>query len=63
MQSSKIGQTLGGIKMMWEVICDNEWYFEGTYEQCCRIVGNICSDPDFYGGCYMVSEEEFYGIT
>lgn len=45
----------------WEVIVDNEWYFEGTYEQACDVVDNVCSDPDFYGSCYMMSESEFYG--
>ena len=45
----------------WEVIVDNEWYFEGTYEQACNMVDNICSDPDFYGSCTMMSESEFYG--
>lgn len=47
--------------MKYEVIVDNEWYSEGTFEQCCDICNEVNSDPDFWGTCYMVSEEEFFG--
>ena len=47
--------------MLYEVIVDNEWYYEGTFERCCDIVNEIGSDPDFYGCCTMMSEAEFYG--
>ena len=51
-----------GKEIKYEVIVDNEWYFEGSFERCCDMVDNICADPDFWGSCYMVSEEEFFGI-
>ena len=47
--------------MLYEVIVDNEWYFEGTYEQCCDVVDEVFSDPDFCGSCTMMSEDEFFG--
>lgn len=47
--------------MDWHVIVDNEWYFTGTYEQCCEVVDNVCSDEEFLGSCTMVSDAEFYG--
>ena len=47
--------------MMYEVICDNEWLFEGTFEQCCDMVDRINADDESYCSCYMVSEAEFYG--
>lgn len=25
----------------WNVIVDGEWYFEGTYEQCCEVMDNL----------------------
>lgn len=46
--------------MLYEVIVDNEWYYEGTFESCCDMVNEICGDPCFYGECYMLSEAEFY---
>lgn len=49
--------------MKYEVICDNEWLFEGTFEQCCDMVDRICADDEFYGSCYMMSEDEFYGVN
>ena len=48
--------------MKWEVIVDNEWYFEGTYEQAEQVAMNYWSDPDFWGDCRLLSENEFYGI-
>lgn len=47
--------------MNWEVIVDNEWVYEGNYEQAEKIAMCYWSDPDFWGNCQMVSEEEFYG--
>lgn len=49
--------------MKWEVIVDGEWYFEGTYEQAEEVANSFWGDPDFWGSCNMVSEEEFYGIN
>lgn len=46
--------------MKREVIIDNEWYFEGTYEQAEKVADSFWSDPDFWGRCSMMSEEEFY---
>ena len=45
----------------WEVIVDNEWIFEGTYEQAEKIADSYWFDPDFWGDCRMISETEFYG--
>lgn len=45
----------------WSVILDNEWYLEGTYEQCCEAVNGINADPDFMGSCYMVPTSEITG--
>ena len=51
--------------MDWHVIVDNEWFYTGTFEQCCDCANNIASAFDEYGGCghsvTMVSDEEFYG--
>ena len=46
---------------MYEVIVDNEWYFEGTYERCCSVVDSFGADDEFCGSVYMMSEDEFYG--
>lgn len=35
----------------WNVIVNGEWYFEGTYEQCCDVA-------DTY---YAPSDKEYYG--
>lgn len=47
--------------MKWEVIVDNEWYYEGSYEQAEAIAMSFWADPDFLGSCSMMSEAEFYG--
>ena len=47
--------------MKYEVLVDNEWIYEGNYETCERIAFNYWSDPDFYGNCMLITEEEFYG--
>ena len=47
--------------MKWEVIVDNEWLFEGTYEQCEEVAMRYWSDDEFWGDCRMISENEFYG--
>lgn len=47
--------------MKWEVIVDNEWLFEGTYEQCEEVAMRYWSDDEFWGDCRMMSENEFYG--
>ena len=45
----------------WRVIVDNEWIYEGTYEQAEACAMNYWSDLDFWGDCSLVSEAEFYG--
>ena len=45
----------------WEVIVNNEWYFEGNYEQAEQVAFSFWSDPDFSGDCLMMTESEFYG--
>ena len=52
---------IGGAEMLYEVIVDNEWYYEGSFEKCCDMVDEINADPDFWGSCDMMSEEEFGG--
>ncbi len=47
--------------MKWEVIVDNEWIFEGSYEQAERIAETYWSDPEFMGDLHMMTEDEFYG--
>ena len=47
--------------MKYEVIADNEWIYEGSYEVCEKIAFNYWSDPDFYGFCTIMTEAEFYG--
>ena len=48
-------------KEHWMVIVDNEWIYEGTYEQAEACAMNYWFDPDFWGDCSLVSEVEFYG--
>lgn len=49
--------------MKWELIVDNEWIFEGTYEQVERMASNYWEDPDlFCPDIRIMSENEFYGI-
>lgn len=48
--------------MLYEVIVDNEWIYEGAYEVCERIADNYWSDPDFWGSCSIMSEDDFYGV-
>lgn len=48
--------------MKYEVIVDDEWIYEGNYETCEKIAFNYWSDPEFYGSCSLMSENEFYGI-
>ena len=43
--------------MSYSVICDNEWYFEGTWEQCSEVLDNIYSDPEFMGSAYITETE------
>lgn len=47
---------MGGVKMVWSesrgtwnVFLDAEWYFEGTFEQCCDIVNmfNCPEEPEY----------------
>lgn len=45
----------------YEVIVDNEWIYEGDYETAEQIAYNYWSDPDFWGSCSLITEEEFYG--
>lgn len=45
----------------WMVIVDNEWIYEGTYEQAEACAENYWSDPDFCGNCSLIPESEFYG--
>ena len=45
----------------WEVIVNNEWVFEGNYEQAEACAMNYWGDPDFWGDCQMMTEAEFYG--
>ena len=45
----------------YEVIVDNEWIYEGDYETAEQIAHNYWSDPDFWGSCSLITEEEFYG--
>ena len=30
----------------WNVIADGEWYFEGTYDQCCKIMDSFYEDEN-----------------
>ena len=30
----------------WNVIADGEWYFEGNYDQCCKIMDSFYQDED-----------------
>lgn len=48
-------------RIIYEVVVDNEWYFEGSYEACCRIMDSFYGDEDFNGNVCMMTEEEFYG--
>ena len=34
------------VRGTWNVIADHEWYFEGTYEQCCDVVNNLLCAED-----------------
>ena len=45
----------------FEVIVDHEWIYEGDYETAEKIAESYWSDPDFWGSCSLISEEEFYG--
>ena len=45
--------------MKYHVIVDNEWYFTGTFEQCSDVMANIYADEEFFGSCYIVSDEKF----
>lgn len=45
----------------YEVIVDNEWIYEGDYDTAEQIAHNYWSDPDFWGSCSLITEEEFYG--
>lgn len=47
--------------MLYELIVDNEWIFEGTFAQCCEMAMNYDEDPYEIHATYIVSEEEFYG--
>ena len=39
----------------WNIIADGEWYFEGTYDQCCDVMDNLFreEEEDYY-------EEEYW---
>ena len=50
------------VNSLWEVIIDGEWYYEGPYESAESVANSFWSDPDFYGSCTFISEEEFYGL-
>lgn len=30
----------------WNVFVDNEWYYEGNYEECCRVADNFYGEDD-----------------
>lgn len=45
----------------FEVIVDHEWIFEGDYETAEKIAESYWNDPDFWGSCSLISEEEFFG--
>ncbi len=47
---------------LWEVIVDNEWIYEGTYERAEECAMDYWSDPDFWGDCSLISASEFYGL-
>ncbi len=47
--------------MDWNVIVDNEWIYSGDFETAEKIATNYWSDPEFYGDCYMIPDDEFYG--
>ena len=32
----------------WNVFVDNEWYYEGTYEQCCTVMDSFVEEEDEY---------------
>ena len=50
-----------GYTMDWNVIVDNEWIYSGDFETAEKIATNYWSDPEFYGDCYMIPDDEFYG--
>ena len=45
----------------FEVIVGCEWIFEGDYETALKIAESYWTDPDFWGSCSLISEDEFYG--
>ena len=45
----------------FEVVVDHEWIYEGDYETALKVAESYWSDPDFWGSCSLVSEEEFFG--
>lgn len=47
--------------LLWEVIVDGEWYFEGNYEQAEEVAQSFWGSADFYGDCLLISAREFYG--
>ena len=49
--------------MKWELIVDNEWIFEGTYEQVESMALYYWEHPDpVCQDIRILSENEFYGI-
>lgn len=45
----------------FEVLVDHEWIYEGDYDTALKIAESYWTDPDFWGSCSLISEEEFYG--
>lgn len=42
----------------WNVIADGEWYFEGTYEQCCEVMDNmLCEEDEYYEEEYDYADD------
>ena len=46
----------------WNLFVDNEWYFEGTYEQCADMMWNNAVDDnnDYYGDDGDDYADEYY---
>lgn len=50
----------------WNVFVDNEWYYEGNYEQCCDVADSFRFDDrdEYYGDDgdegWIPEEEEYY---
>lgn len=46
----------------WNLFVDNEWYYEGTYEQCADMMWNndVDDNDDYYGDDGDDYADEYY---